>query len=115
MGPQRRVERLRYIPIVNLGGDYNVTDKKRQTTNVHQLRMLSFMKCALQILTSRLHVPKLSLPAFIPHRYTWTQVRISKNNSLSPPFLLHHTFMRCNESSTSPRAEMSIRRLFQEK
>ena len=54
-------------------------DKQWQTTKVYQLRMLFFMKCALQELTGRLYVTILLLPALVPYGHIWVYVRIFNN------------------------------------
>lgn len=88
-----------------------MTDKKRQTTNVHQLRMLSSIKCALPMLTSRLHVPKLSLPSFIPQRYTSTQVRIFNNRFFSSTFFPMLSIMHSCDATKAQRAQ-ELRRVY---
>lgn len=85
----------------------NMIDTKGQTNKVYQPRMLFVINCALQMLTSRFHVPILLLPAFVPFGHTWVHVCIS--NSCTLPY------SRPLCRSTCQGFETSIRYLLQEK
>ena len=54
-------------------------DKQWQTTKVHQLRMLFFIKWALQELTGRLYLSILLLPTLVSYGHVWLYVPISNN------------------------------------
>lgn len=63
---------------MTLGGEV----KQWQTVKVHQLSMLFSMKCALQMLTGRLYLTILLLPALVPYGHICVHVRISNNRAL---------------------------------